>query len=304
MIERVPAALAGERVDRAVSLMTGASRAEAAELVTAGRVLVNGVAVKTKSHRVEEGDRLEVDRPLPGPGAGPQPDPAVAFEVLHEDPDVVIVDKPPGLVVHPGAGCRVGTLVNGLLARYPEIATVGPEPQRPGIVHRLDRDTSGLMVVARTAAAYDGLVEALAARRVERRYQALAWGAFESARGVVDAPIGRSARDPTRMAVATGGREARTRYEVVRSFHEPVAVTLLRCQLETGRTHQIRVHLAAIGHPVVGDERYGGARPSLPVPRIFLHAGELRFEHPVTGATIAVESPLPTDLRRVLDRLS
>lgn len=304
MIETIPAALAGERLDRAVSLITGASRAEAAQLVAAGRVLVNGRVVTAKAHRIAEGDELDVDDTIPSGPVPPSADGTVSFEVVHEDPDLVVVDKPPGLVVHPGAGNRSGTLVHGLLARYPEIAGVGSDLERPGIVHRLDRDTSGLMVVARSEAAFDALVEALAARRVERRYLALAWGAFETSRGVVDAPIGRSSREPTRMAVAAGGRAARTRYEVARSYREPVVVTLLRCQLETGRTHQIRVHLAAIGHPVVGDERYGGARTSLAVPRIFLHAAELRFDHPVTGVSLSFESPLPADLRQVLDGLS
>jgi 23S rRNA pseudouridine1911/1915/1917 synthase len=223
---------------------------------------------------------------------------------VHTDEAVVVVDKPPGAVVHPGAGNATGTLVAGLLARYPDLAGVGGDPTRPGIVHRLDRDTSGLMVVARTEAAHAALVAELAGRRVTRRYLALAWGHHEATAGLVDAPIGRSARDRTSMAVSERGRDAVTHYRVASTYRDPVEVTLLRCRLETGRTHQIRVHLAAIGHPVVGDARYGGARQSLVVPRLFLHATELAFRHPATGDELRFESPLPPDLAGILDRLA
>src|SRR5262249_5574555 len=177
-------------------------------------------------------------------------------------------------------------------ARYPELASVG-DPERPGIVHRLDRETSGLLAVARSAAAYDALVAMLAAHDVERRYIALVWGRFAVARGVIDAPVGRSVRRPTRMSVREGGRGARTRYEVVRTYDEPAVVTLLGLELETGRTHQIRVHLEAVGHPVVGDPVYGGVREGLHVGRPFLHAERLALRHPVTGAPIDVDEPLP-----------
>jgi 23S rRNA pseudouridine1911/1915/1917 synthase len=203
--------------------------------------------------------------------------------------------------VHPGAGHPDRTLVNGLLARYPEIAAVG-EPARPGIVHRLDRETSGLLVVARSARAYDELTRSLAAHEVQRRYVALVWGRLPARRGVVDAPIGRSVRRPTRMSVREGGRAARTEYEVRAEFADP-EVSLLDCTLETGRTHQIRVHLQAIGHPIVGDAAYGGARESLPVGRPFLHAASLVFAHPVTGQAVEVSDPLPADLAAVLAAL-
>jgi 23S rRNA pseudouridine1911/1915/1917 synthase len=186
-----------------------------------------------------------------------------------------------------------------LLARYPEIRHVG-QPDRPGIVHRLDKGTSGLLLVARSEPAYQALVAALAARRVERSYRALVWGALDSPTGIVDAPVGRSARDRTRMAVTLTGKSARTRYEVVCGFTDPVPVTELRCRLETGRTHQIRVHMASIGHPVVGDSRYGGRRQSLPSPRPWLHAEHLALEHPVTSQPLAFDSPLPPDLAAVL----
>jgi 23S rRNA pseudouridine1911/1915/1917 synthase len=170
-------------------------------------------------------------------------------------------------------------------------------------VHRLDKDTSGLLVVARNAGARRALVAELAAREVERRYLALVWGHPESRRGVVDAPIGRSARTPTRMAVTARGRDARTTYEVRDTFTDPVELSLLACKLETGRTHQLRVHLAAIGHPVVGDPAYGGVRESFAVPRIFLHAARLAFTHPRTGARVEFESPLPPDLAGALTSL-
>jgi 23S rRNA pseudouridine1911/1915/1917 synthase len=206
--------------------------------------------------------------------------------------------------VHPGAGNRDGTLVHGLVARYPDLAAVG-EPQRPGIVHRLDKDTSGLLVVARTEVARAALVAALAARELDRRYLALVWGVPEAPQGLIDAPIGRSNREKTRMAVAAGGREARTRYEVVATYADPASLSLLRCRLETGRTHQIRVHLAAIGHAVVGDARYGGRhQPLADVPRFFLHAEHLGFIHPTTGERLEFDSALPPDLESVRARLS
>jgi 23S rRNA pseudouridine1911/1915/1917 synthase len=296
----VPESLAGERVDRAVALLTGWSRSEVQALVEAGSVLVDGKQV-LKSHRLERDDIVEVLAEPTAPGR-PRPDPSIEIAARHEDRDLVVLAKPAGLVVHPGAGHTDGTLVNGLLARYPELAEVG-DPARPGIVHRLDRDTSGLLVVARTQPAYEGLVAMLAEHDVERRYCALVWGRPSAARGVIDAPIGRSVRRPTRMAVREGGRAARTNYEVVAEYHDP-EVSLLNCRLETGRTHQIRVHLQAIGHPVVGDAAYGGARAGLAFDRQFLHAGSLAFAHPVTGEPVAVEEPLPPDLVTVVAGLS
>ncbi len=297
--EQIPAALDGERVDRVVSLVTGCSRSEAAALVAAGAVRIDGGVVSAGRQRVVAGQSIDVDlRELPVQSL-PGPDPSVPVNVVHEDADVLVVDKPPGLVVHPGAGQEQGTLVNGLLARHPALATVG-EAHRPGIVHRLDRDTSGLLVVALTPAAYTGLVAALGERRVERRYTALVWGVPEAPRGVIDAPIGRSPRQPTRQAVVAGGRPARTRYEVRTSYDRPADLALLGCELETGRTHQIRVHLASIGHPVVGDRDYGGVRDAIAVPRMFLHAEHLAFDHPVTGQALAFDTPLPPDLAGVL----
>ncbi|MCU1454925.1 MAG: rluD [Acidimicrobiales bacterium] len=300
--EEVPAAMAGERLDRIVAMLTELSRSDAAALVADGAALVDGEVVRKGAERIAEGALVEIDAPDTAEATGPAPDPTVEVAVVYEDADVVVIDKPPGLVVHPGAGQTDGTLVAGLLARYPEIASVGPLA-RPGIVHRLDKGTSGLLMVARSLLAYDSLVAQLTARSVERRYLTLVWGHLDTTQGLIDAPIGRSARQPTRMGVSTRGREARTRYQVLEAFTAPTPVSLLACRLETGRTHQIRVHLAAIGHPVVGDERYRGVKPALDSPRPFLHAELLAFDHPATGEHLAFESPLPADLAAVLERL-
>ena len=246
---------------------------------------------------------MSLDVPAAEPELTVEAEQGIELTVIHEDDDVLVIDKPAGLVVHPGAGNTTGTLVHGLLARYPELADVG-DPIRPGIVHRLDRDTSGLMVVARTAPALEALGVAMRRRAITRRYRALAWGQVAEPRGLIDAPIARSPREPTRMAVVVGGREARTAYEVLARYDLPVEVTELRCVLETGRTHQIRVHLRALGHPVVGDPRYGGDRASLPVGRQFLHAEHLAFRHPLSGEQLAFDSPLPDDLAAALAGLS
>jgi 23S rRNA pseudouridine1911/1915/1917 synthase len=197
--------------------------------------------------------------------------------------------------------------VNGLLARYPEIATVG-QPLRPGIVHRLDAGTSGLMVVARSAAAYDSLVAAMSDHSVHREYLALAWGHFDSVSGVVDADIGRDPRDPMKMAVVRDGKWARTHFEVVDAFDSPADLSLVRCRLETGRTHQIRIHMAESGHVLCGERVYTQTRKGTPsdesrAPRVMLHAAELGFVHPVTGAELRFTSPLPEDMRRLLAAL-
>lgn len=301
----VPAALAGERVDRAVALLTGLPRSEVAALVATGAVRIAGRSVTSRSRRVAEGDELEIDLPDPAAAlAGPVADSSVDVVVVHADDAVIVVDKPAGLVVHAGAGHPTGTLVHGLLARFLDLAAIGTgEPARPGIVHRLDKGTSGLLVVARTAPAYDALVEQLRRRAVERVYAALVWGSVEAPAGLIDAPVARGVRDPTRMAVSAGGKEARTRYRVETRYTDPAPVSLLECRLETGRTHQIRVHLAAIGHPVVGDSRYRGARAALDLPRPFLHAARLSFDHPATGERLSFSSPLPADLQVLLDQL-
>jgi 23S rRNA pseudouridine1911/1915/1917 synthase len=294
----VPGTLAGERLDRALALLTGWSRAEVARLIDDGAVLVGGQPV-AKSHRLEAGALVELlSEPPPDRPPGPEP---VPVDIRYADDDLVVVSKPAGLVVHPGAGHPGGTLVNGLLERFPEVAGVG-DPARPGIVHRLDRDTSGLMLVARSPRAYDVLVAALTRREIERRYLALVWGRFDAPRGVIDAPIGRSPTRRTRMAVRDEGRAARTAYDVRAAYDTP-AVSLVECRLETGRTHQLRVHLSAVGHAVVGDAAYRGDRPALRVGRPFLHAHRLGLAHPTTGQALAFEDPLPPELASVLDAL-
>jgi 23S rRNA pseudouridine1911/1915/1917 synthase len=302
-VETVPAALDGERIDRVVAMISGASRSQVTQWLDAGLVLRNGVVAATRSARVAEGDEIELAVDLHQGPAALDPDPSVVVPVVHADDAVLIIDKPAGLVVHPGAGHPTGTMVQGLLARYPELADVG-DPARPGVVHRLDKDTSGLMMVARTQDAYEVLVARLARHEVDRRYLTLVWGVPEAPSGMVDAPIGRSTREPTRMVVSAQGKEARTRYEVLEAFDEPAPSALLECQLETGRTHQIRVHMAAIGHPVVGDERYRGARPAITTPRMVLHSAALELEHPLRpGTTLRFESTLPPDLAAVVGGL-
>ena len=298
----VPASLEGVRVDRAVALLADVSRSAVDALVADGRVQVDGKAVSSRSTRLREGQTLVVDRIEAEVAAGPVGDPSVVVVVVYEDADVIVVDKPAGLVVHPGAGHRSGTLVHGLVARYPDLSVlpteVGSEPDRPGIVHRLDRGTSGLMVVARTAVAYHSLVDQLSAREVSRTYRALVLGHVEGESGLVDAPIGRSVSSPTRMAITRKGKEARTRYRVEGRFETPAPTTLVRASLETGRTHQIRVHLSAIGHPVVGDDPYSQGRslPGATVSRPFLHAYRLAFDHPMSGERMSWTSELPDDL--------
>jgi 23S rRNA pseudouridine1911/1915/1917 synthase len=298
--------LDGVRVDRAVAMIADLSRAAAAQLVQEGRVRVDGRVVQLRSAPLALGNLLEVElNPEADDRLVPEPD--IAVPVLYEDEHVIVVDKPAELVVHPGAGRARGTLVAGLVARYPELFDLVDAgcsaPERPGIVHRLDRGTSGLLVVARTPDAYRSLVAQLAERTVERRYVALVQGQLEADRGIVDAPIGRSERRPTAMTVSSGGRPARTSYRVLRRYALPAPSALLALKLETGRTHQIRVHLSAIGNPVVGDDRYHAGRGRGAAPggrlaphRLFLHAYGLGFDHPDTGEPVRFESPLPPDL--------
>lgn len=301
--ETVPAALAGERIDRIVALMADISRMQATRLVDAGGVLVDGQAVTSGKPRLVEGQTVTVDIALLPEPEMPGPDPSVQLEIVHVDDDIIVINKSAGLVVHPAAGHGTGTVVNGVLAKWPEVASVG-QPLRPGIVHRLDAGTTGLMVVARTQRAYDSLVEALSYHEVGREYVALSWGLFDSPTVVVDAAIGRHPRDPLKMAVVHDGKWARTHLEVVESFDEPADLTLVKCELETGRTHQIRVHLASVGHAVVGDSMYGGARSALKAPRPMLHAARLTLVHPGTGLEMTFVAPVPADMTAVIAKCS
>jgi 23S rRNA pseudouridine1911/1915/1917 synthase len=300
--EEVPAALAGERLDRVVAFLADVSRSVAAELIAGQAVRVDGEIAASGKVRLVAGASVAIDTAAIRSQPPPEPDTTVAFDVVHADDAVVVVDKPAGLVVHPGAGNPHRTLVNGLLARFPDIAGVGAT-ERPGIVHRLDAGSSGLLVVARTEAASSSLIGQFAAHTATRRYVALVWGHPTATHGIVDAPIGRDPADPTRMAVVTDGRPARTEYEVVEELQAPDDVALLSCRLETGRTHQIRVHLAAVGHQLVGDAVYGAGRGTLGLARPFLHAAELAFDHPTSGDRVIFESALPPDLAELLARL-
>jgi 23S rRNA pseudouridine1911/1915/1917 synthase len=306
----VPTALDGTRIDRVVALLTGLSRARVRELLASGAVQLGGRPETDASRRVTAGSLLELPpaAAVAAPDAGkhpPAPDRTVAVEVVHEDAALLVIDKPAGLVVHPGPGHRDGTLVAGLLARYPDIAGAGA-PDRPGIVHRLDKDTSGLLVVARTPEAYAALTGQLADRTMGREYLAVVAGDVVAGEGVVDAPLKRSVRDRTRVAVAAPGegRTARTHYSVRRRYTSPIALTELLVRLETGRTHQIRAHLSAIGHPVLGDATYHGRRREVPLARPFLHAWQLHLVHPTTGSPVSWSSPLPAELEAVLETFS
>lgn len=299
--EIVPAALAGERLDRVVAIVLDVSRSVATAIIEAGGATVDGEPATSGKLRLVEGQRVTADAGVLADDVGVVAQPEVEFRVVHADATVIVVDKPAGLVVHPGAGNPDGTLVNGLLAQYPELVGVGDDPIRPGIVHRLDAGSSGLLVVARTDAAREALIEQFAEHHAERTYVALVWGHPSAPHGVIDAPVGRSKRDPLRMAVVADGRWARTEYQVTERFTQPAELALLECRLETGRTHQIRVHLSSIGHPLVGDPVYGQRKPKLQMQRPFLHAAKLAFTHPGTGARVEFESPLPADLA---DRLA
>ena len=284
----VPETAAGERLDRFVSTIPGVgSRAAAERLLTGGKVLVDGRA-QPKSHRLEGGEEVTVEL-----AAAPVevPVPLAELRIAYEDDHLLVVDKAAGLVVHPAAGHASGTLVQALVGR-----SAGGDPERPGIVHRLDRDTSGLLVVARTEEAYNGLRTLVRKHALEREYLALVRGRPRSRTGRIEAPIGRDRRDPTRRSLDTDSpKDAVTHFELVELLDDHA---LLRVRLETGRTHQIRVHLAAIGLPVVGDPVYGAPEPVL--KRQFLHAARLAFVHPVTGERVDIVSPLPADLERAL----
>jgi 23S rRNA pseudouridine1911/1915/1917 synthase len=284
----VPADLAGERADKALAAMAGISRSLARRLLEEQAATVGGEAVSPR-RGLAAGQVLTVELPGPAPALAPE---EVPFLVRYEDPYLAVVDKPPGVVVHPGAGRGSGTLAAGILQRWPRVRGVGEE-NRWGIVHRLDRYTSGLLVVALSHEAWPALRRAISRHLVERTYLALVHGDPASASGTIDAPLGRSPRRRGLVQLAPGGRPARTHYRCLARW--PARhLALLEVTLETGRTHQIRVHLASIGYPVVADPVYG--REDGLAPRLFLHAARLRFAHPITGEQIEVESPLPPDL--------
>ena len=292
MKQRVPERAAGERLDRFLASLPEVGSRGAAERVLAAGVLVDGRS-QAKSHRLSGGEEVEFEQPE-RPSAELVPE-EMELRVVFEDEHLVVIDKPAGLVVHPAPGHATGTLVHGLLAR--DIA--GGDRERPGIVHRLDRDTSGLMVVARSEEAHRRLQELVRHRGLERHYAALVVGRPRSRSGRIEAPIGRDRRDPMRHSLDTDTpREAVTHFELVEQLPRHA---LLDVRLETGRTHQIRVHLSAIGLPVAGDPLYGRPR-ELGLERQFLHAARLAFEHPFTGERLELASPRPPDLQAALER--
>ena len=286
----VPAELADERLDRVVAVLADASRASARRLIESGGVTVDGEVATAPARRVPADARLGLADIAPPAPLAPEP---IDFSVAWEDDHLAVIDKPAGIVVHPGAGNAAGTLAAGLLHRWPQIEGVGDEG-RWGIVHRLDKSTSGLLVVAKTEAALDGLRAMIAEHSVQRTYLALVQQPMPIETGTIDAPIDRDPSRPMRRRVHPAGRPARTHYSQLATWPDHA---LLEVELETGRTHQIRVHLLSIEHPVVGDRTYGATAKDPADPgRVWLHSWKLAFEHPLTGQEIAEDSPLPEDL--------
>lgn len=308
----VEAPQAGQRLDRWLAIaLSQLSRSRLQALIESGRVTLNGSLVTDPSRKVRAGDRAVVDIP-PATAARPAPEP-IPLAIVYEDAHLIVVDKPAGMVVHPAPGSHSATLVNALLHHCAgSLSGIGGE-KRPGIVHRLDKDTSGLIVAAKTDPTHRGLAQQFAAHSVTRAYKALCWGVPVPASGTIGGRIGRSPRDRKKMAVVTrGGRDAITNYKVERAFGGVAA--LLECRLATGRTHQIRVHLASIGHPLIGDPTYGGRTRSkserLPSAaalavqafhRQALHAWQLGFTHPITGERLLFRSDIPNDFKELIN---
>jgi len=296
----VPAECAGLRLDQALArLLPEHSRSRISAWVRAEQVLVSGSVAKPKQ-KVWGGERIRLDAPAPPEQSAYLPE-ALRLDIVHEDAAVLVIDKPAGLVVHPGSGNWSGTLLNALLHHHPPLTQI----PRAGIVHRLDKDTSGLLVVAKTQTAQTALVRQLQRRSVGRTYHAIVWGHLATS-GEVDAPIGRHPVHRTRMAVVAAGRSARTHYRPLERIDN---ASLVECKLDTGRTHQIRVHMASIGHPLLGDPVYGrrtsagGSHPSLRLARQALHAVALELDHPASGERMRWTSHLPADLEAVLTAL-
>ena len=291
---------AGQRLDRyLVSMLQDISRTTVQQLISDGMVLINGQLSKP-GYALRSGDEVRVLTTTPASRPGNIKPNKLPLDIVYEDSDLLVVNKAAGVVVHPAPGHHEDTLVNALLAYYPDLKEVGAE-LRPGIVHRLDKDTSGLMIIAKNARTQAALVEQMKRHQVVKRYLALVEGNVALDQGSIDAPIGRDVRHRQQMAITTvGSREARTHFRVLERFSRH---TLLLLQLETGRTHQIRVHLKAIGHPVVGDPVYGTGSTirGVTIKRQFLHAYQLQFTHPTTGSIMELEVPLPGDLQEVLD---
>ena len=307
MIYPVDAAHAGVRADVFAAQVTGLSRSAAARLMEEGHITLEGKTV-TKNTKLCEGDVLSVELPEPEPSeALPE---NIPLDIVYEDEDIIVVNKPVGMVVHPAAGNPNGTLVNALLYHCGDQLSGIGGVIRPGIVHRIDKDTSGLLVVAKNDAAHLSLSEQLKTHTVSRVYEAIALGNIKTDAGTVNAPIGRHPTDRKKMAVVRGeglsAREAITHYTVVERFG---SMTYVRCELETGRTHQIRVHLSSIGHPLLGDSVYGGANTRFEadhralITGQCLHAGKLKLIHPTTQKPMQFEAPMPKEMQKLLDIL-
>jgi 23S rRNA pseudouridine1911/1915/1917 synthase len=305
----IPAEWDGDRLDQVLPrLLPGYSRSFLAGLVEQGRTAISGRIADRKSHRVSAGDEITVDIPPAAPVEIAPRD--IPLRILYQDEDVAVLDKPAGLVIHPSAGHADHTLVNALLFHIPDLSGIGGEI-RPGIVHRLDKDTTGVLVIAKNDTAHRALALMWNTEKVRKEYLALVYGTPSPASGRIEAPIGRDPRDRKKMAVVAGGRAAITVYETI----EPLRyVSLLRCRLETGRTHQIRVHLRSIGHPIVGDPAYSGPQwKGIPnkqlqkaiasLERQALHASSLSFPHPRTGEAMRFEAPVPEDMAELLESL-
>ena len=288
----------GQRLDKALAArFDDLSRVQIQALIRDGLVTVNAGFVKA-SYRLEAGDVIVVRVPVPEPERDPEPE-AIPLVILYEDDNLAVIDKPAGMVVHPAYGHTSGTLVNAVLARWPQIAAFD-EPERAGIVHRLDKETSGVILIAKTPAVQDYLRAQFKARQVEKQYLALIEGTPDTPEGLIDAPIGRDSKQRKRMTVTRDGREAVTEYHVLEHYANHSLVEVFP---KTGRTHQIRVHMAFIGHPVVGDTVYGHRKQRIKMKRHFLHAAAITFALPESGGLLTVESPLPVPLQDVLNKL-
>ena len=290
----------GERVARVIAFFSGLSRSKVSDLISKRLILRNGIPIKKGSEIVHTNDEISMPNLVDEAVEEIASDESIDFEVVFEDDSVIVVSKPTGLIVHPGSGIADGTLVNGLAAQFPDLRKIG-DPTRLGLVHRLDKGTSGLLIVARTPEALDNLKFQMQERHVHRQYFAIVAGHLESNKGVVDAPLGRDPKNPLKRAVINSGKYARTHYEIDQKYESPFKVSMLNCRLETGRTHQIRVHLAAIGHPVLGDDLYGGRTSFNIENRLALHAQMLTFLHPKTKNLMNFESPLPAELTSMKD---